>query len=569
MEIWYLLTISLPSISFAFTINPAMRQRDNRGVVARDDNTCASDPDLQACPTGLPFCCPQKSTCKATTPDNSTVICCPEGQDCQFISPITCDLSQQDASKFPKNPLHTTKLDAELPQCDDQCCPLGFSCQNGNCALTQNESPSPSSSEAPPPPPASTATAPPVVIPPNLQNNRPQTSSTKSSQFPPGAVILGLFLGLAAGAALTFLVLFLLGRRSDRKSANNRSSNNKKLARHSTESFMGTTPRPSSTTIAASSTHHSFASASKHPTPPHPQAPGPKPPPAPSTVSEPMWANEFGPPAHRTDFLLRRGDCSTGLEDRLASRTSTAPAGASSLERGRSRRAMADATAPSNPNTKQQTTAPPRQTSMRERQRMPPLFQAPLKFGLPTTPRPAKRLGDGDANTTKAADATNTTTPQQGTKSANDKVARMLSLSHNSSVEKTQARTEAEKTAPKSDNHANPSESSYTTARTTSKKRDDSQKRPLVGARSESQGSDVTILSDSGDEEDGPEGRGKGKGNVKDNASCETINVLLPPPSVFRTPPPSAGKEGEKRDTTFSDMMKKAGWERGEWKAGR
>ena len=94
--------------------------------------------------------------------------------------------------------------------------------------------------------------------------------------------------------------------------------------------------------------------------------------------------------------------------------------------------------------------------------------------------------------------------------------------------------------------------------------------------RQDSDASATTIESESSVESNGSS---RGRGRHTANPSSETINVLLPPPSVFQTPPPPMrtprGKEGGlkvdtemqevKRDTTFEDMMTKAGWRRSEW----
>lgn len=83
--------------------------------------------------TKLPadFCCPSASTC-ISLDDASSAICCPAGSDCDFISPVTCDVSQQDAALHPESAVKTTRLNGTLPTCGDDCCPFGYSCQDGN-----------------------------------------------------------------------------------------------------------------------------------------------------------------------------------------------------------------------------------------------------------------------------------------------------------------------------------------------------------------------------------------------------------------------------------------------------
>ncbi|KAL5335281.1 hypothetical protein BJX70DRAFT_375444 [Aspergillus crustosus] len=90
---------------------------------------------------GLPdnFCCSSTSTC-VSVDSGSSVVCCPEGQDCSYIEPITCDVIKQNASLHPNNVIKTTRLDDDLPTCGDLCCPFGYSCQGSFCALDDRSS---------------------------------------------------------------------------------------------------------------------------------------------------------------------------------------------------------------------------------------------------------------------------------------------------------------------------------------------------------------------------------------------------------------------------------------------
>lgn len=548
MGIWYLLLLLFPSTSLTLAISrPNLEPTTN--LLTRDTATCSKDPTLQVCPANIPFCCPKNTACKPTTPDNHTVICCPSGQDCSFIQPVTCDISQQDASKFPSNTLHTIDLNAVLQKCGNECCPSGYSCQGGNCALIKN---SPSSSSTTSAAPTSSTTNPPVVIPSHSPSDDNKTASS-SSQFPPGAVILGLVLGLLAGAALMFLVLWCLRRRAAKHSSD--PSSKKKLHRTSTATFMGTTPRP----LSVSSPHEVSSSAATTVVQPSGQnasqnnagqsyyAPNKAQSGAMSTISEPMWASNLGPPAHRTDFLLRRGDCSTGLEDRIAMRSSTTPVGASTLERGRSRRAMADASTAKDAVTPEKSKAAdakgPRtpESQVDKPGRLPPVFTSPLKFGLPISPSPA---GKGQ-NAGKGKEK-----PKRPLRS-DENIVGMLGTGS--------------------------SDASFATAPTASaenRQRDDSARRPLIAGRSDSHDSNVTTFSegDGGEVQEMSERKPDEKQKKEKEDSSETINVLLPPPNVFRTPPPSggtrwnSGTDAERRDTTFEDLMKKAGWRKSEWK---
>ncbi|KAI9924595.1 hypothetical protein ASPWEDRAFT_112093 [Aspergillus wentii DTO 134E9] len=108
---------------------------------SRDSDTCPSS--YNKCGSSkLPdnFCCSSSSTC-VSLDDSSSAICCPSGQDCSYIAPITCDVQLQNATLYPKNVVKTTRLDEELPKCGDSCCPFGYTCQGDNtCALVKDSS---------------------------------------------------------------------------------------------------------------------------------------------------------------------------------------------------------------------------------------------------------------------------------------------------------------------------------------------------------------------------------------------------------------------------------------------
>ncbi|KAL4868267.1 hypothetical protein BDV12DRAFT_170050 [Aspergillus spectabilis] len=108
--------------------------------------TCSGS-SQQCSGAGLPdnFCCSSSSTCVGID-GGSSVICCPEGQDCTYIEPITCDVTKQDASLHPDNVIKTTRLDDDLPTCGNSCCPFGYSCQGSFCAM--NDTPSSTSTSS-------------------------------------------------------------------------------------------------------------------------------------------------------------------------------------------------------------------------------------------------------------------------------------------------------------------------------------------------------------------------------------------------------------------------------------
>ncbi|KAL3477963.1 hypothetical protein BJX99DRAFT_225197 [Aspergillus californicus] len=103
-------------------------------------DTCSSS-SQQCTGDDLPdnFCCSSSSSC-VSLDSGSSVICCPEGQDCTYIEPITCDVSKQNATLHPDNVIKTTRLDDELPTCGNSCCPFGYSCQGSFCAMDESSS---------------------------------------------------------------------------------------------------------------------------------------------------------------------------------------------------------------------------------------------------------------------------------------------------------------------------------------------------------------------------------------------------------------------------------------------
>ena len=98
-------------------------------------SNCPTD-NQTSCFQGTSFCCPADNQCIFTSSDHKTVICCPAGSSCDTIQAITCDITKQNATLYPENPLHTTELSAKLPTCGSTCCPLGYICDtDGNCQL--------------------------------------------------------------------------------------------------------------------------------------------------------------------------------------------------------------------------------------------------------------------------------------------------------------------------------------------------------------------------------------------------------------------------------------------------
>ncbi|CAK7225503.1 hypothetical protein SEUCBS140593_005925 [Sporothrix eucalyptigena] len=89
------------------------------------------------------FCCSSGSVCNALA-GNTTLLCCPEGQSCESINPITCDISAQNAELHPEAPIKTTALNGVLTKCGSSCCPFGYNCNGNNlCILENNQNAAP------------------------------------------------------------------------------------------------------------------------------------------------------------------------------------------------------------------------------------------------------------------------------------------------------------------------------------------------------------------------------------------------------------------------------------------
>jgi hypothetical protein len=139
----------------------------------------------------------------------------------------------------------TTKLDSSLPECGDQCCPFGYTCDLNKvqCVLIIDESSlNPSSSSASTATATSTAgtslttftnpTGSPTAVASNgtgINSNAPIT--TQCTRFPGAAVAAGFFPGMLAGALLALLGVICLGK-SRHKSSLAASSPPSKFSSH-------------------------------------------------------------------------------------------------------------------------------------------------------------------------------------------------------------------------------------------------------------------------------------------------------------------------------------------------
>ena len=361
LHICYLSSLA-PSCSALIT---ALRAAHSLDLFARDagQSTCASDPSLKQCPSSSLFCCPSSTNCISIA-NNTSVICCPGGQDCSYIAPVSCDITQQNATQYPSNTLHTSDLTAVLQQCADKCCPLGYLCQGSFCSMIKDSSrpPSPSSSLGP----AATSTTTPVVFP-TLLSNTTHVADASSNSFPAGAVALGLFLGLVVGALIAVITWFLLRRRRRQKAAED-------------PDFLGKTP------------------------PLHSRS-----------ISDPLSASQFGG-SHRTEFLARpvahdmlnlnfatppgstgSGTGSTKYTDPRAAKMTWSNdgdvpvLGSAAVAKNKIVNSRNVNHGGSSTRLEPRTPVSQEQMTTRRGSRLPPLFPSALRFGMPVTPSPAPR----------------------------------------------------------------------------------------------------------------------------------------------------------------------------------
>ncbi|KAK4105457.1 hypothetical protein N658DRAFT_512901 [Parathielavia hyrcaniae] len=196
------------------------------------------------------FCCPSGQICLALA-GNTTLLCCPEGSDCQRIKPLPCDISLQDGETNPDAVVKTTALGGTLERCGTQCCPFGYSCRDGQCAMDQDQNPVPIQSNTANPSATSTSSArtgatsgaeTTQTADPTSPAGDASTASSSPDEVgtsdggPPVAIIAG-----SVAAGLVFLVLiaaaaFLLLRRRKQKKEEEKSRTPPKLSR-STSSF--------------------------------------------------------------------------------------------------------------------------------------------------------------------------------------------------------------------------------------------------------------------------------------------------------------------------------------------
>ncbi|KAJ9486516.1 hypothetical protein VN97_g6831 [Penicillium thymicola] len=228
------MTMSRPSVLLLLILMASIRPGqayNSFDLLSRSSDSCPSS-YTRCGSTELPndFCCPSDSTCISLDLGSSS-ICCPAGKNCDYISPITCDIQQQNVTAYPESSVKTTRLGDSLPKCGDACCPFGYTCRGDNtCSLDQKDSAtattsSPSSSVSTFSTNTASTTATSSTTPQATITPVPSPSSEKSTNtttcagisnscpsFPAGAIAAGFFPGAVFGAVAALLISFCFRR---------------------------------------------------------------------------------------------------------------------------------------------------------------------------------------------------------------------------------------------------------------------------------------------------------------------------------------------------------------------
>ncbi|PGH01936.1 hypothetical protein AJ79_07767 [Helicocarpus griseus UAMH5409] len=107
--------------------------QDALGVLRRDTEACSFEGRSRCKDPNAPpnFCCPSKTYC-ITLDNSSSVLCCRDGENCQTVWPMECNIEFYDPVKNPRYNVATTNLDQTLQKCgkEGKCCPPGYACHS-------------------------------------------------------------------------------------------------------------------------------------------------------------------------------------------------------------------------------------------------------------------------------------------------------------------------------------------------------------------------------------------------------------------------------------------------------
>ena len=209
-----LLSSTMPSVT---ALTTTLKSAQAVGLLPRQNAICGGLPDLKQCGGNFDpsFCCQAGAICISFNNDQN-VLCCPAGNNCRTVMPISCSVNLFNATLFPNNPLHGSKPVKDLAKCGEKCCPPGFTCKDGLCladdtSTTGAAAPASLSSAPgtrPTPTPTSVGSGPANTNPVDLD------ASVICNQFPVGAVLVGFFPGLIVGSLLTIAFILCCGRRN-------------------------------------------------------------------------------------------------------------------------------------------------------------------------------------------------------------------------------------------------------------------------------------------------------------------------------------------------------------------
>jgi hypothetical protein len=187
-------------------------------LFSRQDSVCGGIQNLNQCGNDFPseFCCPKDTACKRLNSNEAvSVICCPDGADCAFIQPITCDIEQFDAKLHPDNQIHlSTTTGIELPKCGEKCCPVGYSCNGKMCKADPDTSATPSSTSSSTPSPTSTPSA------SQTTEALPVTAESTQRGFDGKSFVAGFFPGIVIGALGTIGLIWVIKKRRESQERN-------------------------------------------------------------------------------------------------------------------------------------------------------------------------------------------------------------------------------------------------------------------------------------------------------------------------------------------------------------